>query len=147
MAAVSATTVIDSDGTRRQRVDPGLLTLLADYDIHRSTPEPNDGYVQIAGQWRHRQPDDFDPTLAAHPTVARPVSNPDWWEDTYRRVPVFRPVNRELDLEERRQNAVFRTVGAVMVFGCMTIASASWTWRNTIGRVTDIGLNQVGGEW
>lgn len=125
MAAVSSTTVIDSDGTRLERVDPGLITLLADYDIHRSTSEPNEGYVQIGGQLRHRQPDDFDPTLAVHPTVAGPISNPNWWESTYRRVPLYRPVNRELDLEERRQNAVFRTVGAVMVFGCMTIAVSS----------------------
>lgn len=127
MAAVSSTTVIDSDGTRRQRVDPGLLTLLADYDIHQSTPQPNETeeIVEVGGQLRQRQPAEFDPTLAAHPTIARPVSNPEWWESTYRRVPLHRPVNRDLDLEERRQNAVFRTVGAVMVFGCMTIAVSS----------------------
>lgn len=129
MAAVFSTTVVDSDGTRRQRADPGLLTLLADYDIHQSTPEPNDGYVQIAGQQRLRQPDSFDPTLAAHPAVTQLVTNPDWWESTYRRVPLYRSVNRQLDVEERRQNAVFRIVGAVMVAGCMTIAVSQQSKR------------------
>ncbi|KAF2647742.1 hypothetical protein K491DRAFT_614088 [Lophiostoma macrostomum CBS 122681] len=149
MAAVSSTTVVDRNGSRHQRVDPGLLTLLADYDIHRSTPHPDDteGSVHVAGQVRQRQPDEFDPTLAAHPTVSQPVTNPEWWESSYRRVPLYRPVNRELDLEERRQNALFRTVGTFMLFGCMTIASTGWAWRNTMGKFTDVGLHKVGGEW
>ncbi|KAH7134859.1 hypothetical protein B0J11DRAFT_595679 [Dendryphion nanum] len=150
MAAVTSTTVVENDGTSRQPVDPGLLTVLADYDIHHSTPQAHNpgSSVLIGGHTlRQRQPPEFDPTLAAHPTVSYPVSNPSWWESTYRRVPEYRPVNRELDLEERRQNAVFRTVGAFMVFGCMTIASSAWAWRNTLGRFTDIGLHKVGGEW
>ncbi|KZM28345.1 uncharacterized protein EKO05_0010457 [Ascochyta rabiei] len=150
MAAVSSTTVIQNDGSRSQRVDPGLLTVLADYDIHQSTPGPNDteGDILVGGHTlRQRQPDDFDPTLAAHPTVPYAVSNPPWWDNINRRVPPYRPANRELDMEERRQNPVFQLVGRIMITGCMTIASASWAWRNTVGRYTDIGLNKVGGEW
>jgi hypothetical protein len=125
MAAVTSTTVIQRDGSRRQRVEPGLLTILADYDIHTSNPQPDDeeGNVLVGGHTlRPRQPGEFDPTLATHPLAHPGIPNPNWWESTYRRVPGYRPVNRHLDLEERRQNAIFRTVGAFMIFGCMTIA-------------------------
>ncbi|KAH7066481.1 hypothetical protein FB567DRAFT_634918 [Paraphoma chrysanthemicola] len=150
MAAVTSTTVIQSDGTRRQRVEPGLLTVLADYNIHSSTPQLDDEQqsVLVGGHTlRQPQPEEFDPTLAAHPLAHYGIPNPNWWETTYRRVPHYRPVNTHLDLEERRQNAVFRTVGAFMVAGCMTIASTAWAWRNTLGKFTDIGLHKVGGEW
>ncbi|KAL6704169.1 hypothetical protein ACN47E_008729 [Coniothyrium glycines] len=150
MAAVTSTTVVERDGTRHQRVEPGLLTVLADYDIHQSVPQPNDseGEVLVGGHTlRQRQPDEFDPSLAPHPRTLPPGNNPDWWESTYRNVPSYQPASRELDYDERRQNAVFRAVGTIMVTGCMTIASSAWIWRNTIGRFTDIGLSNVGGEW
>ena len=141
MAAVSSTTVVQSDGSRRQRVDPGLLTLLADYDIHQSPQQATDNLprTEIAGQIRPTQPSEFDPTLAAHPPVARAVSNPEWWDATYRRVPPYRPVNRELDMEERRQNPVFQAVGVVMIFGCMTIA-VSATCKRFCGRKLICGV-------
>lgn len=123
-AVSSSTTVARTSGSRQQRVEPGLLTLLADYDIHQSQPQTNDSLhnIEIGGQIRPPQPDDFDPTLAAHPTIARLVDNPAWWESAYRRVPPYRPANRELDLNERRQNPLFQIVGRFMAFGCLTVA-------------------------
>ncbi|KAH7072035.1 hypothetical protein BKA63DRAFT_567964 [Paraphoma chrysanthemicola] len=150
MAAVTSTTVVQRDGSRSQRIEPGLLTVLADYDIQTSNLQSDheERTVLVGGHTeRQRQPEQFDPTLASHPLAHPGIPNPTWWESTYRRVPDYRPVNTQLDLEERRQNAVFRTVGAFMVFGCMTIASTGWIWRNTLGKFTDIGLHKVGGEW
>ncbi|KAH5319454.1 hypothetical protein HBI12_113500 [Parastagonospora nodorum] len=123
-AVSSSSTVVETSRSEQQRVEPGLLTLLADHDIHQSLPQPNDSLhnIEIGGQIRPPQADDFDPTLAAHPQVVGSVSNPAWWESTYRRVPPYRPANRELDLDERRQNPVFQVVGSVMAFGCMTVA-------------------------
>ena len=125
MAAVTATSVVNCDGRGQNKVKPEILELLADYEIHKSTPQEGDedGMTLVGGHtMRQRQPEEFDPSLAAHPTVPYEVTNPAWWESSYRRVPVFRPVNRRLDLEERRQNPLFQTVGFTMIFGCMTIA-------------------------
>lgn len=72
----------------------------------------------IYSKLAQRCPDGLLLTLASHPPVPYPVSNPDWWDRTYRRVPDFRPVNRELDLSDRQQGAVFAFVGAIMVGGC-----------------------------
>ncbi|KAH7357512.1 hypothetical protein BKA66DRAFT_574335 [Pyrenochaeta sp. MPI-SDFR-AT-0127] len=150
MATLASTTMVDNESDRRPEDNSSPITILADYDLHRSTTRPNDaaGDVLVGGHTlRERQPIDFDPSLAPHPTVTYPVSNPSWWQSTYRRVPDYRPVNKHLDLEERRQNAVFTVVGSFMVFGCMTIASSAWAWRNTLGQLTDIGLHKVGGNW
>lgn len=126
MAAVTSTTTIDSSGHTHQEVSPALLNVLDDYAIHQSpladATETPDGPIIIAGTRQQRQPSAFDPTLAAHPRVARPTPNPSWWEGTYRRVPEYRPVNHELDPAERMQNPVFRFVGTFMVLGCMTMA-------------------------
>lgn len=123
MAAVfSTTTTVRSDEEPNQRVEPSALSLIADYDIHHShekQEESHEGNIEVVrGVWREAQPPQFDSTLAPHPLVPYPVTNPDWWERTYRRVPDYRPINMELDLEERRQNAIFTIVGGIMVRGC-----------------------------
>ncbi|KAH6997379.1 hypothetical protein EDB80DRAFT_781188 [Ilyonectria destructans] len=128
--------------------------VLAEYDIHHSSSpsarqqnrEP--GIVIVAGNIsREAQPADFDHTLAPHPQVPYPVSNPEWWPGYHRNVPDYRPVNRELDLEERRQSPLFTYVGAIMVSGCCIMANWAQLWRATAGKVTDFGLTKVGGEW
>ncbi|KAH9231505.1 hypothetical protein K456DRAFT_1841083 [Colletotrichum gloeosporioides 23] len=136
------------------RLDSETTRLLSDYEIHRSIaspgndPDEDSSLVTVAGGVRReRQPDDFDPTLASHPPVPYPVSTPDWWDRSYRRVPDFRPINRELDLSDRQQGAVFAFVGAIMVGGCWFQSGWSYVWRNTAGRITDIGKSRVGGEW
>ncbi|KAE8307054.1 hypothetical protein BDV41DRAFT_569399 [Aspergillus transmontanensis] len=104
------------------------LRLIGDYDIHQTSaeqPEAPTG-VQLMtlanNAQREAQPSDFDPTLAPHPVVPYPVSNPGWWEQAHRRVPDYRPVNRELDREQRRQNPLFTAVGTFMIAGCSMIA-------------------------
>jgi hypothetical protein len=144
-AVSSSSTVVTTSRSEQQGVERGLLTLLGDYDIHQSLPQSNDSLhnIEIGGQIRPPQPDDFDPTLAAHPPVVGSVSNPAWWESTYRRVPPYRPANRELDLDERRQNPLFQVVGRVMAFGCLTVA-VSINFMGDCG-VTDGCCSRVAG--
>jgi hypothetical protein len=60
-----------------------LQSVLADYDLHHSA-----GDSQI------------DTSLNAHPSPS--TQNPSDWPTEHRRVPAYRPVNRELDQSERR---------------------------------------------
>jgi hypothetical protein len=57
-----------------------LQSTLADYDLHHSG--------------------DVDTSLNAHPTPS--AQNPSDWPTEHRRIPEYRPVNRELDQSERR---------------------------------------------
>lgn len=58
--------------------------VLADYDLHHSQPE--DSAATPA------------PAPNAHPPPSdAPGNNPPGWEDGWRRVPAFRPVNQQLD--------------------------------------------------
>ncbi|KAF7177660.1 hypothetical protein CNMCM7691_006021 [Aspergillus felis] len=129
------------------------LRLIGDYDIHQTPAAQTQApatfqLVTVANDVQHEaQPPDFDPTLAPHPPVPYPVSNPEWWEQMYRRVPDYRPVNRELDREQRRQNLLFTAVGTFMIAGCSLVSNWSSLWRNTAGRVTSFGDHPVGGEW
>jgi len=55
--------------------------LLADYDLH------------------HSQPSDHDAAAVPAPdaNTALPASNPMGWEDSWRRVPAYRPTQNQLD--------------------------------------------------
>ncbi|KAI9034802.1 uncharacterized protein KD926_005460 [Aspergillus affinis] len=128
--------------------------LISDYGIHYSASEKPHMSQQtgrlatVAGHMeREAQSVEFDPTLAPHPLVPYPVSNPAWWHKPYRRLPDYRPVNKNLDREQRRQNPLFMAVGWFMIAGCSMIANWSSLWRNTAGRLTDVGVGTVGGEF
>ncbi|KAI0973193.1 hypothetical protein F4678DRAFT_478375 [Xylaria arbuscula] len=129
------------------------LQLLADYKIHHSAERDerdsrNRQLVTVAdGIQRESQPSDFDSSLAPHPLVPYPVTNPVSWPQHWRRVPDYRPVNPELDVEERRQKPLFFVIGGIMVWGCCFVASWASIWRNTGGKITDILITRVGGEW
>jgi len=132
MATVTSTTVV-RDGARSQHVQPEVISLIADYEIYQSwlesTESISNGTVVIAGVEREAQPAQFDPTLAPHPRVPHPASNPFWWQFTFRRVPDYRPVNYGLDLSERRQNLIFTIVGGTMVLGCYSLGVSSVSWH------------------
>ncbi|KAM0231390.1 hypothetical protein ACHAPO_008500 [Fusarium lateritium] len=144
-----------SGNNSRLRPDASIEDALQDYKIHHSRQQPSsaqqhDGEhntVIVAGVTREAQPNDFDPSLAPHPPVPYPVSNPNWWTDTFRRVPDYQPINTNLDLNERRQMLLFTIVGGIMVRGCWLMSVWAQVWRNTAGRFTDIGKSHVGGEW
>ncbi|KAF2688097.1 hypothetical protein K458DRAFT_428878 [Lentithecium fluviatile CBS 122367] len=110
-----------------------LQTVLADYDLHHSSTE-----------------EEHDPSLNAHPTPHSESlqHNPSHWPTEHRRVPAYRPVNRELDQSERRVylNPVERVFVGVMFTGVFLQSTASKVWRGTAGRVWDVGY-RIGGEW
>ncbi|KAF4441165.1 hypothetical protein FACUT_2933 [Fusarium acutatum] len=154
MSTTQTSTTDTRDSHLRLRPDSSVEDALQDYKIHHSSHQADEqqtndrNIVLVAGGIpRESQPSDFDSSLAPHPTVPYPVSNPGWWTDTFRRVPDYRPINQHLDLDERRQMLLFTVVGGIMVRGCWLMSVWAQVWRNTAGRVTDIGLSKVGGEW
>lgn len=60
-----------------------VLSLLADYDLHHS------------GQ------SEVDAPAAPNSRPQPQVNNPEWWPTDHNNIPDFRPVNRNLDLEQR----------------------------------------------
>lgn len=126
MASVTARTKAEQ---KASNLDAATLSIIGDYDIHYSSSEQphaaqhTSRLVTVAGQiQREAQPTEFDPTLAPHPLVSYPFSNPDWWQKAYRQVPAYRPVNKDLDREQRRQSPLFQAVGFFMIAGCSIIA-------------------------
>ncbi|RKK92223.1 hypothetical protein BFJ68_g8636 [Fusarium oxysporum] len=156
MSTTQTSTANACDSHLRLRPESSVEDALQDYKIHHSSQQLSSSDEQqssdrniviVAGIPREAQPSNFDSSLAPHPTVPYPVSNPGWWTDTFRRVPDYRPINQHLDLNERRQMLLFTVVGGIMVRGCWLMSIWAQAWRNTAGRVTDIGLSKVGGEW
>ena len=132
-------------------IDAAGLRLVGDYAIHRSPTEQPEAQLPVqmttvvGNVQREAQPLDFNPTLAPHPPVPYVVSNPEWWEQEYRRVPDYRPVNRGLDREQRRQNLLFTAVGTFMISGCSMIAvRGSLSLHVVIALLTLIFLNRTG---
>lgn len=76
-----------------------LEATLADYDLHHTG--------------------DHDTSLNSHPNPAADAQNPSHWPADHRRVPTYRPVNRELDQSERRvyQNGIEQVFVGVMFTG------------------------------
>ncbi|KAF1941287.1 hypothetical protein EJ02DRAFT_348175 [Clathrospora elynae] len=112
-----------------------LQTTLADYNLH------------------HTHEEELDTSPNPHPAPA-PSSNtptrlnPRDWPTTHRRVPVYRPVNMELDQSERRVylNGIERAFVGVMFTGVFLESTVSKIWRNSLGRVWNVGY-KLGGEW
>ncbi|OCL07459.1 hypothetical protein AOQ84DRAFT_354956 [Glonium stellatum] len=106
------------------------LPTLADYELHHSeTPNPAPA-----------------PNSQPAPTVRNP---PEWLTD-YRRVPNYRPINRDLDQSQRRvyNNFGERAFINVMFAGLWLDVSLAKLWRATGGRFNDkIFRYKVGGEW
>jgi hypothetical protein len=137
MAAVSSTTTtVEQRLEADQRISPSTLNLIADYEIQHSPARQHESTTVevevVEGIWREGQSPEFDPTLAPHPLVPYPVTNPSWWQRSYRSVPDYRPINTELDLEERRQGLIFMIVGGIMVRGCamLTVSGLPVARRN-----------------
>ncbi|KAH7133841.1 hypothetical protein EDB81DRAFT_763118 [Dactylonectria macrodidyma] len=139
--------------TSNFQLEASTSEVLAEYQIHHSSASAHQrngepSIVIVAGNIpREAQPADFDTTLASHPLVPYPVSNPHGWSGHHRNVPDYRPVNQHLDPEQRRQKPLFTYVGGIMVAGCCIMANWAQLWRATAGRFTDVGLSKVGGEW
>lgn len=124
-----------------------LETVLTDYHLH------------------HSEEEELDTSLNTHPAPTTSGQNPSSWPTEHRRVPAYRPVNRELDQSERRVylsgvEQVFVGVMFTGVFlesvsihcdnGFFAHADIVWTiskiWRGSFGRVWNVEY-KVGGEW
>ncbi|KAJ5953654.1 hypothetical protein N7454_000550 [Penicillium verhagenii] len=105
------------------------LSVLADYELHHSG---------------ERSTSDSTPT----PSVNTP--QPADWPTHHRRMPAHRPVNRNLDYNERTAgtSAGEFVFIQVMLHGVWLNAAVSRLWRFTGGRINDkIFHYEVGGEW
>ncbi|KAH7406222.1 hypothetical protein DE146DRAFT_651088 [Phaeosphaeria sp. MPI-PUGE-AT-0046c] len=115
--------------TTANPVHYSLETVLTDYHLHHSE-------------------EGLDTSLNAHPAPAASGHNPSSWPTEHRRVPAYRPVNRELDQSERRVylSGVERVFVGVMFTGVFLESTMSKLWRGSFGRVWNVGY-KVGGEW
>ncbi|KAF2111903.1 hypothetical protein BDV96DRAFT_649871 [Lophiotrema nucula] len=123
---------------------------LADYELHHSgTPS-----VPIVAN-RHvaeREFSELEEGDEAGPSIfSRALQSPPEWPSHHRRIPAFRPINRELDQSQRRvyASAGERTFLTVMFTGVQTEANLSRMWNATVGRILgdDWFRYKVGGEW
>ncbi|GKZ20525.1 hypothetical protein AbraIFM66951_005850 [Aspergillus brasiliensis] len=117
--------------TTTAAVEASTLSILSDYEIHHTGSE-----TQPQSQAAR------DST----PTVSQPVD----WPSHYRRIPSYRPVNRNLSYEERTagMNAAEYVFIQSMLHGVWLNASVSRLWRFTGGRINDkIFYYDIGGEW
>ncbi|KAL3437033.1 hypothetical protein BDV09DRAFT_183734 [Aspergillus tetrazonus] len=111
------------------------LSLLADYELHHSTPSPS--------------------ALSSSPPQsqsAAPVqqANPASWPTHHRRIPPYRPINRNLDFAERSAGSSVPEYIFIqsMLHGVWLNASIAQLWRATGGKINDrIFRYDVGGEY
>ncbi|KAJ5609993.1 hypothetical protein N7510_006712 [Penicillium lagena] len=104
------------------------LSILADYEVHHSSVEQHHATVNLA------------------PSSTQPAD----WPSHHRRMPAYRPANRNLDLIERPagSNGAEYVFIQVMLHGVWLNASAARFWRFTGGRISDKLFHyEVGGEW
>ncbi|OAL06206.1 hypothetical protein IQ06DRAFT_290218 [Phaeosphaeriaceae sp. SRC1lsM3a] len=107
-----------------------LETVLTDYHLH------------------HSEEEELDTSLNTHPAPTTSGQNPSSWPTEHRRVPAYRPVNRELDQSERRVylSGVEQVFVGVMFTGVFIVWTISKIWRGSFGRVWNVEY-KVGGEW
>ncbi|KAL4742672.1 hypothetical protein BDV11DRAFT_167067 [Aspergillus similis] len=111
------------------------LSLLADYELHHSTPSPSASSSS-------------PPQSQALPPVQQ--ANPATWPTHHRRIPPYRPINRNLDFAERSAGSSVPEYIFVqtMLHGVWLNASIAQLWRATGGRINDrIFRYDVGGEY
>ncbi|KAH6844544.1 hypothetical protein B0I37DRAFT_416147 [Chaetomium sp. MPI-CAGE-AT-0009] len=125
---MSSTTTTQTQTRTRQ-------TVLRDYELHHSSSSR-----QAAAQ----------SDQAALPTEGQITSrNPPDWDTTHRRVPPYRPINRDRDQSEVRvyTSPAEQVFVGTMFTGVLIYATAAKVWRGTFGRFNDgVFKYAVGGE-
>ncbi|KAL4818453.1 hypothetical protein BDW67DRAFT_183169 [Aspergillus spinulosporus] len=110
------------------------LSLLADYELHHSTPPSASSSSPLQSQ-------SLAPVQQANPAT---------WPTHHRRIPPFRPINRNLDFAERSAGSSVPEYIFIqaMLHGVWLNASMAQLWRKTGGRINDrIFRYDVGGEY
>ncbi|KAK3940756.1 hypothetical protein QBC46DRAFT_449280 [Diplogelasinospora grovesii] len=88
-------------------------------------------------------------SLRTQPSSQPPIENPLGWDTEHRQVPPYRPVNTELDRDQRPwgSNGVESAFVFTMLHGVWLKATVNWLWRKTGGKVDDrIFTTKIGGE-
>ncbi|KAJ5524317.1 hypothetical protein N7494_010967 [Penicillium frequentans] len=99
------------------------VPILADYELHHSGSQVNE-----------------PPASLSH------IS----WPVHYRRIPPHRPINYDLDFDERPtgSNPVESVFVSLTLHGAWLNGSIARLWRKTGGRINDrVFRYEVGGEW
>ncbi|KAH8682855.1 hypothetical protein BGZ60DRAFT_206094 [Tricladium varicosporioides] len=122
------------------------LNHLSDYELYHSdtqsqSPSASKPSSSVQGPRIQR---------SAEPSgLQRALNNPEDWPDNHRRIPQYRPINRELDQSQRRvyQNNGERMFLTVMFTG-VRVNAANRVWNATLGRINRNWFEyKVGGEW
>ncbi|KIM97330.1 hypothetical protein OIDMADRAFT_169075 [Oidiodendron maius Zn] len=93
-----------------------------------------------------------DGPTASHRTLAHDIEqqdNPTWWPTDHRRVPNYRPINRNLDWDQRPggTNAIEMIFIFTMLRGVQLNANLSHIWRHTGGYFNErLFRYEIGGE-
>lgn len=119
--------------TTANRTTQSILTLLADYELTHSGDEQN-GVIEPPNE-RSKTEDTRQ--------------NPEGWRDDYDGVPPYRPINHDLDREQRpwARPGIETAFVWTMLNGVGVVASTSRVWRLTGGRINDkIFRFSIGGE-
>ncbi|KAL2867213.1 uncharacterized protein BJX67DRAFT_353399 [Aspergillus lucknowensis] len=112
-------------------------SILADYELHHSGAEPTPSRQTSQSQ---------SPSPSSPPAQVQPAN----WPSDHRRVPPYRPVNRNLDWNERAAGSSVPEYIFIqsMLHGVWLNASVARLWRFTGGRINDrIFRYDVGGEF
>ncbi|KAF7588818.1 hypothetical protein BBP40_005172 [Aspergillus hancockii] len=110
------------------------MSALMDYELHHSEPQTS-------------MPQNSNNNS---PSTLTPVPQPRDWPADHLRVPVYRPVNRNLDLNARPagSSGVEMAFIQTMLHGVWINAAVSRLWHQTAGRLNDrVFRYEVGGEW
>jgi hypothetical protein len=100
-----------------------VQAVLADYDLHHSGAADDGDAVQNTNQPSQQ-------------------SNPSDWPTDYRRVPPYRPVNMELDQDERRvYNAFIERAFVAILFTGVVAQSVSIIYTREEGRAWDFWID------
>ncbi|KAH6684669.1 hypothetical protein B0J14DRAFT_527561 [Halenospora varia] len=120
---------------------------LSDYELYHSNTHPEssgksktNGSAKISQSQRSTEPS----------SLQRALNNPEHWPDNHRRIPQYRPINRELDQSQRRvyQNNGERVFLTIMFTGVRVNVAANRAWNATLGRINRTWFEyKVGGEW
>lgn len=122
--------------TTQNPVAYSTLSVLADYELHHSGDSEE---VAVA-------------ELSPHPVP--PHEEPANWDDSHRRVPEYRPINRELDQSQRRvyNNGGERGFITVMLHGVWLqavrdlLSSNEYSWTLTNRQELSNGVESDGRE-
>ncbi|KAL3471861.1 hypothetical protein BJX99DRAFT_16341 [Aspergillus californicus] len=115
------------------------LSILADYELHHSGIEHSSNPTQSNGQ-----------TTSSTSSASAPQSQPLTWPTNYRRVPAYRPINRNLDQAERAAGANVPEYIFIqsMMHGVWLNASIAQFWNATGGKINDkLFRCDIGGEY